>query len=167
MNCKRKLRKQKKTQKKLSRNFKDQITNLNTYTQLIKGFYQEFFSSKFLKDYQDKLAKLSVSFKILQGVKFKIFNKWSIFWLTRKFCILLRPDHWATLPTKGSLSCQLENQNIRGFRAHPTLRSNRPGELVVTREARIDDRKLVFRFWKIYALKNTADWPSHSKTLSI
>ena len=75
MGCKRKLRKQKKTQKKLSRNFKDQITNLNTYTQLIKGFYQEFFSSKFLKDYQDKLAKLSVSFKILQGVKFKIFNK--------------------------------------------------------------------------------------------
>ena len=39
----------------------------------------------------------------------------------------------------------------------PTLRSNRARELAATREASLGDRKLVFCFWKIYALKNTFD----------
>ena len=54
-------------------------------------------------------------------------------------------------------SFQVESTGFLGLRARPTLRSNRPGELAVTREARLGDRKLVFRFSKIYALKNTAD----------
>ena len=37
------------------------------------------------------------------------------------------------------------------------MRSNRPGELAVTQEARLGDCKLVFRFSKIYALKSTAN----------
>ena len=37
------------------------------------------------------------------------------------------------------------------------LLSYRPWELVVTREVRLGDRKLVFFFSKIYALKNTAN----------
>ena len=52
---------------------------------------------------------------------------------------------------------QVESTGFLGLRARPTLRSNRPGELAVTWEARLGDRKLVFRFSKIYALKNTAD----------
>ena len=130
---------------------------------------------------------------------------------TRKCCVLLRPGHWATLPTQGtpevadrSLSrlcflmhkfsknerraCdhrvwllewpqaplvdltaksgapanlkfsdfQVESTGFLGLRARLTWRSNQPGELAATWEARIGDRKIVFRFSKIYALKNTA-----------
>ena len=50
---------------------------------------------------------------------------------------------------------QVESTGFLGLRARLTLRSNRPGELVVTREDRLGDRKLVFRFLK--ALKNTAN----------
>ena len=52
---------------------------------------------------------------------------------------------------------QVESSKFLGFRTRPILWSNRLGELSVTREARLGDRKLVFRFSKIYALKNTAD----------
>ena len=48
---------------------------------------------------------------------------------------------------------RLKNRKIRGLRARPTLRSNLPGERAVNREARLGDRKLVFCFSKIYALK--------------
>ena len=40
----------------------------------------------------------------------------------------------------------LENQKILRLWARPTMRSNRPAELAVTREARLGDCKLVFRF---------------------
>ena len=50
----------------------------------------------------------------------------------------------------------LINFQIWGLRSRPTLRSNRPGELAVTRKDRLGDRKLVFRFSKILVLKNTA-----------
>ena len=76
----------------------------------------------------------------------------------------------------------VESTGFLSLQSHPTLRSNRPGELAVTQEARLDDRKLVIRFWKFYALKKhsrpsdrsvtsgvpsvgrVAQWPILSKT---
>ena len=52
---------------------------------------------------------------------------------------------------------QVKSTGILGLRSRPTLQSNRARELAVTREARLSDRKLVFRCLKIYALKNTAN----------
>ena len=43
-----------------------------------------------------------------------------------------------------------------GFRTRPTLQPHQAGELAVTREARLGDRKLIFCFSKILALKSTA-----------
>ena len=40
---------------------------------------------------------------------------------------------------------QVESTGISGLQSCPTLRSNQPGELSVTRGARLGDRKLVFK----------------------
>ena len=48
---------------------------------------------------------------------------------------------------------QIELTGFLGLWSRPTLRSNRAWDLAVTREARLGDRKLIFRLLKIYALK--------------
>ena len=47
---------------------------------------------------------------------------------------------------------RLENGKIQGLQSNLTLQSNRGGDLVITRDARLGYCKLIFRFSKIFAL---------------